>query len=294
MERQLFKPRARIFIAYLSLPVLWYLFVVVVPLVLAIRYSLYEWSGGPKMKFVGLSNYIQLIHDYDFWFSFKNNLIITLLCIIGQIGIAFILAALMTTQALKFKEFHRTVIFLPVVLSPVVIGFIWMLMYNQQIGILNWVLRAIGLGTLVKPWLDDPKLVIYSVSVPLIWQYIGFYLVILMASLQSIPKEIFEAAEIDGADGFKRTIYVILPLLSDTLKVSIMLCIAGNMKVFDHIYVMTGGGPGKSSMVMAQYAYNNSFIMFKLGYGSTISVGILVLSLVIILLSRKLMGGSEK
>ncbi|AZT89309.1 sugar ABC transporter permease [Caldicellulosiruptor changbaiensis] len=294
MERQLFKPSSRVFIAYLSLPVLWYLFVVVVPLVLAIRYSLYEWSGGPKMRFVGLSNYIQLIHDYDFWFSFKNNLIITLLCIIGQIGIAFILAALMTTRVLKFKEFHRTVIFLPVVLSPVVIGFIWMLMYNQQIGILNWVLRAIGLGSLVRPWLDDPKLVIYSVSVPLIWQYIGFYLVILMASLQSIPKEIFEAAEIDGADGFKRTIYVILPLLSDTLKVSIMLCIAGNMKVFDHIYVMTGGGPGKSSMVMAQYAYNNSFIMFKLGYGATISVGILVLSLAIILLSRRLMGGSEK
>ncbi|WP_039767010.1 MULTISPECIES: carbohydrate ABC transporter permease [unclassified Caldicellulosiruptor] len=294
MERQLFKPSSRVFIAYLSLPVLWYLFVVVVPLVLAIRYSLYEWSGGPKMRFVGLSNYIQLVHDYDFWFSFKNNLIITLLCIIGQIGIAFILAALMTTRVLKFKEFHRTVIFLPVVLSPVVIGFIWMLMYNQQIGILNWVLRAIGLGSLVRPWLDDPKLVIYSVSVPLIWQYIGFYLVILMASLQSIPKEIFEAAEIDGADGFKRTIYVILPLLSDTLKVSIMLCIAGNMKVFDHIYVMTGGGPGKSSMVMAQYAYNNSFIMFKLGYGATISVGILVLSLAIILLSRRLMGGSEK
>ncbi|ABP65780.1 binding-protein-dependent transport systems inner membrane component [Caldicellulosiruptor saccharolyticus DSM 8903] len=294
MERQLFKPRSKVFIAYLSLPVLWYLFVVVVPLVLAIRYSLYEWSGGPKMRFVGLYNYIQLIHDYDFWFSFKNNLIITLLCIIGQIGIAFILAAMMTTRVLKFKEFHRTVIFLPVVLSPVVIGFIWMLMYNQQIGILNWVLRAIGLGSLIRPWLDDPKLVIYSVSVPLIWQYIGFYLVILMASLQSIPKEIFEAAEIDGADGFKRTIYVILPLLSDTLKVSIMLCIAGNMKVFDHIYVMTGGGPGKSSMVMAQYAYNNSFIMFKLGYGATISVGILVLSLAIILLSRKLMGGSEK
>ncbi|BCS82210.1 carbohydrate ABC transporter permease [Anaerocellum diazotrophicum] len=294
MERGLFKPKSRVFIGYLVLPVLWYVFVVVMPLILAFNYSLYDWSGGPRMRFVGLSNYAELIKDTDFWLSFKNNIIITLLCIVGQIGIAFILAALMTTRVLKFKEFHRTVIFLPVVLSAVVIGFIWTLMYNQQIGILNWILRAIGLESLIKPWLDDPKIVIYSVSVPLIWQYIGFYLVILMASLQSIPKEIFEAAEIDGADGFKRTIYIILPLLADTLKVSVMLCIAGNMKVFDHIYVMTGGGPGKSSMVMAQYAYNNSFIMFKLGYGSTISVGILVLSLAIILLSRKLMGGKRQ
>ncbi|ADQ08085.1 binding-protein-dependent transport systems inner membrane component [Caldicellulosiruptor hydrothermalis 108] len=294
MERGLFKPKSRVFIGYLALPVLWYVFVVVMPLILALKYSLYDWSGGPRMRFVGLSNYAELIKDTDFWLSFKNNVIITLLCIVGQIGIAFVLAALMTTRVLKFKEFHRTVIFLPVVLSAVVIGFIWTLIYNQQIGILNWVLRAIGLESLIKPWLDDPKIVIYSVSVPLIWQYIGFYLVILMASLQSIPKEIFEAAEIDGADGFKRTIYIILPLLADTLKVSVMLCIAGNMKVFDHIYVMTGGGPGKSSMVMAQYAYNNSFIMFKLGYGSTISVGILVLSLAIILLSRKLMGGKTQ
>ncbi len=294
MERGLFKPKSRVFIGYLALPVAWYVFVVVMPLILALRYSLYDWSGGPRMRFVGLSNYAELIKDTDFWLSFKNNVIITLLCIVGQIGIAFVLAALMTTRVLKFKEFHRTVIFLPVVLSAVVIGFIWTLMYNQQIGILNWVLRAIGLESLIKPWLDDPKIVIYSVSVPLIWQYIGFYLVILMASLQSIPKEIFEAAEIDGADGFKRTIYIILPLLADTLKVSVMLCIAGNMKVFDHICVMTGGGPGKSSMVMAQYAYNNSFIMFKLGYGSTISVGILILSLAIILLSRKLMGGKTQ
>jgi raffinose/stachyose/melibiose transport system permease protein len=294
MERGLFKPKSRVFIGYLSLPIACYVFVVVMPLILAFNYSLYDWSGGPRMRFVGLSNYAELIKDTDFWLSFKNNIIITLLCIVGQIGIAFILAALMTTRVLKFKEFHRTVIFLPVVLSAVVIGFIWTLMYNQQIGILNWILRAIGLESLIKPWLDDPKIVIYSVSVPLIWQYIGFYLVILMASLQSIPKEIFEAAEIDGADGFKRTIYIILPLLADTLKVSVMLCIAGNMKVFDHIYVMTGGGPGKSSMVMAQYAYNNSFIMFKLGYGSTISVGILVLSLAIILLSRKLMGGKTQ
>lgn len=293
MSQRIFKPKTITFLMYLGLPVLWYVFVVITPLLLSFRYSLYEWSGGPKMRFVGLTNYSQLLIDYDFWFSFKNNLMITLLCIVGQIGIAFILAALMTTRVLKFKEFHRTVIFLPVVLSPVVIGFIWMLMYNQQIGILNWVLRALGLGFLIRPWLDDPNLVIFSVSIPLIWQYIGFYLVILMASLQSIPKEIFEAAEIDGADGFKRTVYIIFPLLSNTLKVAIMLCIAGNMKVFDHIYVMTGGGPGKSSMVMAQYAYNNSFIMFKLGYGSTISIGILILSLVIILLSRKLMGGKH-
>lgn len=114
-----------------------------------------------------------------------------------------------------------------------------------------------------------------------------------MAAIQSIPKDIFEVADIDGATGIKKSLYITLPLLYDTLKVAIMLCISGNMKVFDHIYIMTGGGPGKSSMVMAQHAYNNSLIMFKLGYGSTISIGILFLSLTLILLSRKIMGGNK-
>ena len=240
------------------------------------------------MRFVGLGNYLELVQDPDFWNAFKNNIIVIISCIIGQLGFALLLCGLFTSKLLKLKEFHRTVMFIPVVLSAIVVGFVWTLIYNKDIGILNILLKALHLQALIQPWLDDPKIVMFSVSVPLIWQYIGEYLIIFMAAVQGIEKSILEVAEIDGCTGLNRLRYIIAPLISDTIKVAVMLCIAGNMKVFDHIYVMTGGGPGNSSMVMAQYAYKISFQQFKLGYGSTISVGILVLSLTIIFVSRKL------
>lgn len=270
-----------------------FVFIVIIPLILSVRFSLYSWSGGPNMKFIGLANYKDLLVDENFWYAFRNNLYIIALCVVGQIGIPLLLCGLLISKVLKFKEFHRTVIFIPVVLSAVVIGFLWSMIYSREMGILNWFLQSLNMGGLIRNWLDDPKIVLRSVSAPLIWQYIGVYLVIFMSAIQGIPKSVLEVAEIDGAIGFKKLRYVVFPLISDTIKVAIMLCISGNMKVFDHIYIMTGGGPGKSSMVMAQYAYNNSFEMFKLGYGSTISVGILILSLTLIMLSRKL-GGAKK
>ncbi len=293
MNHKLMRPKTEVLLGLLSPGLLIYCFIVVLPLFVSFRYSLFDWSGGINMEFVGLGNYIDLVQDGDFWFSFKNNVMIIMLSILGQVGIAFVVSALLMSKLLKWREFHRVVIFLPVVLSAVVIGFLWTIIYSKDMGLLNWLLKALHLESFIIPWLDDPRYVIYTVTIPLIWQYIGFYLIIFMAAMQSIPKDIFEVADIDGATGIKKAVYITLPLLYDTLKVAIMLCIAGNMKVFDHIYVMTGGGPGKSSTVMAQYAYDNSFVMFKLGYGSAISIGILVLSLALILLSRKLMGGNK-
>jgi raffinose/stachyose/melibiose transport system permease protein len=124
------------------------------------------------------------------------------------------------------------------------------------------------------------------VSIPLVWQYIGYYMVILLSAISSIDTEIFESAELDGANGFQRSIYIVLPLIKNTMLVCLTLCIAGNMKAFDNIYAMTAGGPGTSSMVMAMYGYQVSFNQQNMGYGSCISVGIFVLSLLVI-------GGSQ-
>ncbi|MFW5972292.1 MAG: carbohydrate ABC transporter permease [Bacillota bacterium] len=289
----LLKPGRKKMIMFFTPAVFLFLFVVILPMIISVRYSFYEWSGGSSMRFLGLDNYINLLNDEIFWHAFKNNMIIVGLSIIGQIGIAFVLASLLNSKLLRAKTFHRTVIFFPVILAAVVIGFIWTMIYNNYYGVLNWLLQTLNLDFLIRYWLDDPKLVIYTTTIPLIWQYIGFYLIIFSSSINSIPKEIFEVAEIDGANSFQRLIHITLPLMYDTLIVAIMLCIAGNMKVFDHIYVMTGGGPGRSSMVMAQYAYNNSFNMFKLGYGSAISIGIFILSFGIIIITRKIMGGKK-
>lgn len=292
MATNVLKPNKRTFFLYLTPGIVWYCFVMLFPLYNALKYSFFQWSGGVNKTFIGFENYKRLISDELFWSSFKNNVIITLLCVVGQIGIALLIASILNSRFMKLKNFHRAVIFFPVILSTVIIGFIWTLMYSKDFGLINWFLEFLHLDFLIKPWLDDPKQVILSVSSPLIWQYIGYYMVILMAGMTNISREVYEMAELDGATGWKQLLYITLPLLKNTILVCIMLCIAGNMQVFSHIFVMTGGGPGNSSMVMAMYSYNKSFTEYQLGYGSTISIGILVLSLSIVLILRRFMGGS--
>lgn len=280
------KQRTRLIIAYLLPGVLIFLFVAVIPMALALYYSFHKWSLGGNITFTGLDNFIRLAQDGNFWHAFKNNLIIIVLSILGQVGLAFVISLLLTSKWTKWKEFHRTVIFVPMVLSPVVIGFLWSLIYNQNNGLLNWLLSHLGLSSWIQSWLGDPNIVIYAISAPIIWQFIGLYLIIFMAAIQNIPNDLYEAAEIDGATGLKKSWHITLPLLSNTIKVAVMLCIAGNMKIFDQIYVMTGGGPGDSSNVMAMYAYDMSFNQFEFGYGTAISIGILILSLGLIFISR--------
>jgi len=287
------RPKRITFLAYLLPSVILFAFMVLVPVVLAVRYSFFKWSGGPKMQFIGLDNYRNLLVDSNFWHAFLNNLLIVAFSVVGQIGIAFVISIFLMSKLAKWKGFHRTVIFIPVVLSSVVIGFLWGMIYNQDAGMLNWLLRTVGLESWIKPWLDDPGIVMYSVTVPIVWQYIGFYLIIFLAAMQSINSEVYEMAELDGATGFKKMLHITLPLLAPTIKIAVMLCIAGNMKAFDSIFVMTGGGPGSSSTVMAQYAYDTSFKAYKLGYGSAISVGIMILSVALILISR-LIGGKNR
>lgn len=265
-----------------------YIFITIVPLFTAAGYSLTSWMGGPKKDFVGFANYITLLGDKVFWHSFYNNMIIVIGNMVIQIGIAFLLTVLFMSKAMKLKEFHRTMIFLPVVLSAVVVGFIWQMIYSKDYGMLNAFLRALHLESWIKPWLDSPKQVIYSVTVPLIWQYLGVPFMIFMSAVQGISKDIYEVCELDGATGFKKAVYITFPLIYDTIKVVIMLSISSNMLVFSHILVLTGGGPGTSSMVLALYAYNTSFSKMQLGYGSTIAIGVFVLSFGLVLIFKKL------
>ncbi len=286
-------PKKSVFILLLAPGVILYIVIAFLPIVSAFILSFYKWSGGQTKTFIGLKNYIYLFTDSLFWAAFKNNIIITIVSLFGQIGIALILATLFTTKVIKFKDFHRSVIFFPAVLAAIIIGFIWTMVYSREYGLLNFVLKTLGLKSLIKPWLDDPDIVIYSVTAPIIWQYIGYYTVIISSGITAIPQEIFESAAIDGAVGWRKLLYIVYPLVKNTIIVTVMMCIAGNMRIFTHILIMTGGGPGDSSMVMALYAYKNSFVMYKLGYGSAASIGILVISMIIILGSRAIMGRGQ-
>jgi raffinose/stachyose/melibiose transport system permease protein len=266
-----------------------FLFVVVVPVFAAGYYSTFRWPGGRRMSPIGFQNYIDMFHDSIFWSSFANNIYITVFCLIGQIGFAFLFASLLNTKGLKAKTFHRVVSYFPVTLSAVVVGFVWTMIYDYNYGILNFLVRLSGHEDKVHRWLSDPSTIMTVVSIPLIWQYIGMYLVIILAAMTSIPSEVLEMAQIDGAGGFGRAVHIVLPMIRSPLIICVMLCISGNMRVFDHIYAMTRGGPGYASSVMAQYAYNVSFMQVNMGYGSTLSIGILVISMVLVTSSRSLL-----
>lgn len=287
-------PRKSLFWLYLTPGVLLYIFVVFLPVMGALYYGMFQWSGGPKKTFIGLENYIRIFSDAVFWKSFVNNLLLVCICIAGQIGFAFFLAVLLNSKRAKMAQLHRVVSYFPATLSAVVIAFIWSMIYDYNYGILNYFLRAFGFEDAAQPWLSNPKLAIFLVSIPLIWQYIGYYLIIILSAFSSIDSSILEMAEIDGANTVQRARYITFPMIKSTLVVCVTLCIAGNMKAFDHIYVMTGGGPGTSSMVMSLYAYNNSFLKNKMGYGSALSIGILVLSLLITLGTRTLIAKKGK
>ena len=280
------KPSKKTIFLYLLFPIAAFVFTVFFPLLTAVFYSFFEWKNGPTKTFNGITNYIQLFSDTTFWKAFGNNIYLVVACLIGQIGIAFILVLLVNSKLALTKSIHRTFGFFPSTISAVCLGMIWSMVYHNQYGILNWFLRTIGRPDLCKVWLNDTANIMLYVSIPLIWQYIGYYMVIMFSAIAGIDKSIFESAEIDGANGFQTALHITLPLIRNTMLVCLTLCIAGNMKAFDNIYTMTKGGPGTASMVMAMYGYKVSFEQTNLGYGSTISVAIFVLSLAVI-------GGSQ-
>lgn len=280
------RPKNRVIFAYLAIPLAIFIFSVFVPLITALFYSFFEWKGGPGKIFNGLDNYIALFKDNTFWLSFGHNIYLVVACIIGQIGIAFVLVLMINSKLVKLKGIHRTFGFFPSTVAAVSIGFIWKMVYDYNRGLLNLFLEKIGREDLQQVWLNNDSLVMLLVAIPLIWQYIGYYMVIILSAISSIDQEIFEVAELDGANAVQRAVYIVLPLIKNTLLVCVTLCIAGNMKAFDNVYVMTAGGPGTASMVMAMYGYKTSFEQSNMGYGSTISVGIFVLSLLVI-------GGSQ-
>ena len=286
-------PKTSKIYGFIGIPVAIYVFIMIIPTFVALFYSFFKWSGGARKKFIGFENYIRLFRDQVFWDSLGNTLIFTLIMVIGQIGIAFLFTMFFTMKWLKWVEFHRRVMYLPSIIAPVVIGLLWQIIYNQQYGLLNQFLKALGLENLIRPWLDDPKIALFSVCIPVIWQFVGYYLVIMMGAVTTIPKDVLEVAEIDGASGFQRTIYITIPMIWNTLKICLMMCIAGSLKAFDHIMVITGGGPGRATTVVSLYNYETSFTQMKLGYANAMAVVILVISMAITVGAKALMGGKK-
>ena len=268
---------------------IFYVVFAIYPILQSFYYSVMDWNGFNEMTFVGLDNFKKLFADPLFWNSVKNNLYVVLVSVLGQVPIALFFALLLNRK-LKGAKLFRTIGFLPVVLSTVVISLTWSLIYNSRNGLINEFLGSIGLESLAQNWLGDTKWTMASVLVVVVWQFIGLYLIIFLAALQNVPNEVLEAAKIDGASEWATTWKITIPMIWDTILVAIILCIAGSLKTFDLIYVMTHGGPAHSTDVMALYMFNETFTKLQYGYGSAVSVFIFFFSLILIAIVNKVLG----
>jgi raffinose/stachyose/melibiose transport system permease protein len=282
----------KLIIAMYVLPALLLIMVLIyIPIILTGYYGLMKWDGIGEMAFIGLDNYIKLIQDGDFWSSAMHSFMLALFSTVSLIG--YLAISLVLATKIKGANTLRKIYLIPMLLSSVAIAQLWLKIYHPSNGILNSFLMSIGVDN-PPAWLADPKLVLFAIFVPIIWQYAGFYIIIYYAALKNIPESIIEAARIDGASPLQIAYKIKLPLISSVIKITIVLAIVGSLKYFDLIYVMTGGGPDGASEVIASYMYNKAFIGYDFGYGSAIGFFLLLICLIVTWLIRKLTATDEK
>jgi raffinose/stachyose/melibiose transport system permease protein len=266
-------------IALFLLPALvLYGLLVIAPVVQAIYYSAFDWNGlGSLDDFVGLENFRRAFSDDVFVGALKHNGFFIGMSLLLQLPFALAMALLLQAR-LRGRALLRILYFAPFVLSEVVTAVIWTLMLQPD-GLVDQSLDRAGLDPLIHQWLAEPGIVLWSLFVVISWKYFGFHMILYLAGLQQIPRELEEAAMIDGATRLQVLRYVTLPLLGPTIRISAFLSVIGALQLFDLIWVMTGGGPVNSSNTMATYLIDWSFKRFQFGYASAVAVIMLVISL---------------
>lgn len=292
MDKMLGKKR---YIAIFVLPaLLLFLCFVVAPLVVTGIYSLFEYDGIGTMKFLGIDNYIELFtKDRYFPKALTNSFVLAGASILFQLPLSLILAIVLA-RGVKGEKFFRTVYFVPVVISSMVIGQLWMKIFNSQYGLLNIAIRFFGDKDFEFSWLSTPTTAFLSTVVPAVWQYIGYHMLIFYAGIKSISTDYYEAARIDGASKAQISFKITLPLLAPVIKTCILFSLTGSFRAFDLIYVMTGGGPNHASEVPGTLMYNSLFRRGLYGYGSAQAFFIVIECLLFSFVIRQMFKKSEE
>jgi raffinose/stachyose/melibiose transport system permease protein len=242
---------------------------VVAPVAYGLYLSLLRWSGFEPPVFIGFDNYVRLWErDRVFRHALANNVIFAVSVVVGK-NVLGLLLALLLNQRLRGSTFFRTALFLPVTMSFVVVGLLWSWIYNPTFGLLDAGLRAIGLGALSRPWLSDPSTALWAIIAVDIWKWTGFHMVLYLAGLQTIPRDLYEAATIDGAGRWRQLLDVTLPMLAPVTFVNVLLALNGAfVRNFDLVYVMTGGGPNHQTEVVLTHMVSEAFRQGNLGYSA--------------------------
>ncbi len=247
------------------------------PFFMNIIKSFYASDGYYQSTFIGIDNYTRMLNDRTMHTAIKNTFILMGYVVVFELGIALILAVIVNNIT-RGDRFFQTVFFFPIVISATAIGMMFNLFYAYDGGLLNNVI--IQFGGEPKVW-KTVESALEIIAIPTIWQYIGFYFVLMLTAIKQIPKSLYESAMIDGVTGLKKLVYITIPLIRNVLITCLVLAITGTLKVFDLVLVITGGGPMNASQVLGLYMYQKTFIDEAFGYGASISVVIVIIGLVV-------------
>ncbi|MCY9594076.1 sugar ABC transporter permease [Paenibacillus chitinolyticus] len=257
-----------------------YMVYIILPIIIAAYYSLTRFTGIGKPKFTGMSNYLRLFNDPIFMVALKNTFIVLVVTLIILIPAAFLLSLLLNKK-MKGLGVIRAINYSPSIIAPIMVGLIWVFILDPKIGLINNVLNMIGLESWALQWIGGDKLTPFSVAVVQSWQSLGYIATIFLAGLTLIPKEMYEAADIDGATKFQQLRNITVPLLGETFKLNIILAITLCFKIFETVLQLTNGGPNHLSDVLVTYMYSTTFNAGEYGYGMAIAVASLIATILL-------------
>lgn len=280
-------------LVFLLPPLLLYAVAVLLPILQSLFLSFFSWDGITEMRFVGLANYAEMLGGDDvFWTSFANSMGYLAICLVLQLGGALVVASLLLTLT-RGRELVKTLYLLPAVISTVAIALLFQRLYAlEPVGLINQVLQGVGLGQLQQAWLSNTSTVLAAVSIPEGWRFSGLYMLIIYAALLAVPRELEEAAQLDGANWWQVFTKIRFPYIRPVWTTTTIMATTYALRGFDIPYLLTNGGPGQSSELLTTYMYKTAFTHTDYGYASAMAVFIVVeclvaVSLILVLLRRK-------
>ena len=286
MRRKGSRKTAIIYMAPAMIVILIFLYL---PIILNFMNSLYKWGAmTTEVSYVGFKYYKELLQDETIRIAIKNNLVFAVMSVACQIGLSLVVAAVLESKFLRrWQSVFRTIYFIPSLLMVTVTGITFKMLYSPSIGLINPLLEAIGIGTSNIDILGNAKSAIFFFVSASQWQYLGYTVVLFIVAMQSISDDIYEAAEIDGANAIQKFSRITVPLMKDTVMINMIIVITGAVRVYDEVYVMTSGGPGRATQTLATYLYQVGFKNDQMGYASAIAFFVFVVTFVLGLFQMK-------